>query len=237
MFCAQGKMLFGTFSEYISVWAKALVKLPDEVGDSEVPLACGGLTAYSAIKKLIKFGIPPGKPIAIIGAAGGLGHYAVQIAKAFGYKVIGVDIGAEKLEFVKSLGADYALEPRKAGRFVEKTFGGVYASVIFSPKLASFEFAYKTTRRGGVFMAVAMPAMNEGTLSLIPLEFIFKGIHMMSSVTGTVEEMRELVQLAADGKVKTHVSRTLGLSEINQVFDELEQGAYTGRAIIDNILK
>ena len=237
MFCEQSKMLMGTFSEYISVWAKALVKLPDEVGDREVPLACGGLTAYSAVKKLIKFGVSPGKPVAIIGAAGGLGHYAVQVAKVFGYKVIGVDKGPEKIDFVKSLGADHAIEARKASRFVDKTFGGVHASIIFAPSVASFELGYRITRRGGVFIAVGMPAMSEGTLSLIPLEFMFKSLHMTSSITGTVEEMRELVQLAAEGKVKTHIGRTGSLSEINQVFDELEKGTYIGRAIIDNMMK
>lgn len=237
MFCEQGKMVIGTFSEYISIWAKALVKLPDEVGDREVPLACGGLTAYSAVKKLIKFGVSPGKPVAIIGAAGGLGHYAVQIAKAFGYKVIGVDIGPERIEFVKNLGADYAIEARKASRFVEKTFGGVYASIVFAPKVASFELGFRITKSGGVFIAVAMPALGEGKWSLIPLELVFKGLNIISSVTGTVEEMRELVQLAAEGKVKTHVGRTASLSEINQVFEELEKGTYMGRAIIDNIMK
>ena len=237
MLCEQSEILFGTFSEYVSIWAKALVKLPDEVGDSEVPLACGGLTAYSAVKKLIKLGVPPGKPVAIIGAAGGLGHYAVQVAKALGYIVIGVDVGPEKLEFVKNLGADYAMEARKVSRFAERTFGGVHASIVFSPKLASFELGYKITKRGGVFIAVSLPAMSEGVLSLIPLELVFKAIHRVGSLTGNVEEMRELVQLAAEGKVKTHIGRTASLSEINQVFEELEKGTYTGRAIIDNFMK
>jgi propanol-preferring alcohol dehydrogenase len=237
MLCEQRKALSGTFSEYISIWAKALVKLPDEVGDSEVPLACGGLTSYSAVKKLIKLGIPPGKPVAIIGAAGGLGHYAVQVAKALGYIVIGVDVGPEKLELVKDLGADYAMDPLEVSKFVERTYGGVHASIVFSPKLASFELGFKITRRGGAFIPVALPAMSEGTLALSPFELVYKNIHIIGSFTGNVEEMRELIQLAAEGKVKTHVGKTAGLSEINQVFEELEKGTYTGRAIIDNILK
>ncbi len=237
MLCEKREFLTGVFSEYISIWAKALVKLPDEVSDNEVPLACGGLTAYSAVKKLMKFGVSPGKPVAIIGAAGGLGHYAVQVAKALGYTVIGVDVGSEKLEFVKNLGADYAMEARKVSRFAEKKFGGVHASIVFSPKVVSIELGYKITKRGGILILVALPPMSEGAFSVIPLEFLFKDLHIVGSLTGTVEEMRELVQLAADGKVKTHVGRTASLSEINQVFEELEKGAYTGRAIIDNLMK
>ncbi len=137
--CRETKGIMGTYAEYISLWAKSLVKLPEEVSDNEVPLACGGLTAYSAVKKLLQFGVLPGKPVAIVGAAGGLGHYAVQIAKAFGYKVIGVDVGQDKIEFVKEMGADYAVDVNEASKFVKEKFIGVYGSIVFSPKIAGFE--------------------------------------------------------------------------------------------------
>jgi propanol-preferring alcohol dehydrogenase len=84
--CSQAKPLMGTFAEQLCVWAPALVSVPDELDDREAPLACGGLTAYGAVKKLVAHGITPGRTIAVIGAAGGLGHYAVQIATVFGYR-------------------------------------------------------------------------------------------------------------------------------------------------------
>ncbi len=235
--CKQTKGIMGTYAEYISLWAKSLVKLPDEVGNQEVPLACGGLTAYSAVKKLLKYDVLPGKPIAIVGAAGGLGHYAIQIAKAFGYKVVGVDIGREKLDFIKSLGADYAVDAGEAAQFVKEKFKGVYASIVFSSKLAGFELGLKLMKRGGVFISVGMPAASEGALSISPLDLLARDPLIMASAVGNVEEMRELVQLAAEGKVKTHISRTANLSELNQVFEELEKGAYPGRALINDMTK
>jgi propanol-preferring alcohol dehydrogenase len=230
--CRQTRPLFGTYAEYISVWAKALVKLPDQVSDNEVSLACGGLTAYNAVKKLITFSVTPGKQVAIVGAAGGLGHYAVQIAKEFGYKVVGVDIGNERLEFVKALGADYAVDAKEAPQFVREKLGGVKASIVFSPKLAGFALGMELLKRGGIFIGVGMPAISEGPLSIMPLDILFKDLLIMSSAVGNVEEMREVVQLAADGKVKTHISRVASLSEAPQVLEELEQGRYTGRAIL-----
>src|SRR4030042_1220644 len=212
--CKQTKGIIGTYAEYISVWAKSLVKLPEAVSDREVPLACGGLTAYSAVKKLIKFGVLPGKPVAIIGAAGGLGHYAVQIAKAFGYKVVGVDVGKEKIEFVKSLGADYAVDVSEAEKFVKEKFGGVYASIVFSPKIAGFELGLRLMRRGGVFIGVGMPAVSEGPISITPVELLGRDPLIMSSAVGTVEGMRELVQLAVEGKVKTHGGRGCSFLEM-----------------------
>lgn len=233
MLCSQQRQLVGAYGEYMSVWAKALVKLPDEIDNKEVPLACAGLTAYSAIKKLTNFGIHMGKSIAIIGAAGGLGHYGVQIAKAFGYKVIGVDIGPEKLEFIKKMGADDAIDVSEAIDTISKKYKGVNASIVFSSKVAGFELGLKLLKRGGVLIAVGLPAFSEGSISVDPFGFILKGLHIIGSLVGTVEEMRELVQLAAEGKVKTHVGRTAKLSEINEVFDELEKGEFVGRAILE----
>jgi len=237
MLCPKQQYLFGIFSEYISVWAKALVKIPDVIDDREAPLACAGLTAYSAVKKLFQLEISPGKPVAVIGAAGGLGHYAVQIAKAFGYKVIGIDIGPKKLEFVKQLGADYAIDASEALKFVKTELRGVYASLVFSSKMAGFELGLKLLKRGGVLIPVGLPAFNEGQMPVSLHGLIIKGLQIVSSLVGNVEEMRELVQLAAEGKVKTHVGRVANLSELNQVFKELGQGKFLGRAIIDNFMK
>ncbi len=233
MLCSQQRQLIGAYGEYISVWAKALVKLPDEIDNTEVPLACAGLTAYSAIKKLTIFGIQMGKSIAIIGAAGGLGHYGVQIAKAFGYKVIGVDIGPKKLDFIRKMGADDAIDVSEAIETISKKYKGVNASIVFSSKVAGFELGLKLLKRGGVLIAVGLPAFSEGSISVDPFGFILKGLHIIGSLVGTVEEMRELVQLAAEGKVKTHVGRTAKLSEINEVFEELERGEFVGRAILE----
>ncbi len=237
MYCTELQSMFGMFSEYISIWANALVKLPDEVGDNEVPLACGGLTAFSAIKKVSTFKISAGKPIAVIGAAGGLGHYAVQIAKAFGYKVIGIDVGPEKLNLVKKLGADYAVEASEAEKFVADNFNGVYASVVFAAKMAAYEQGLKLLRNGGVLIAVGLPAVSDGVLSITPFELLMRGIQITGSLVGNIAEMKELVQLAAEGKVKTHVGRVANLSEINQVFEELRNGKFVGRAIINNFEK
>jgi propanol-preferring alcohol dehydrogenase len=234
--CKERKGIMGTHAEYISVWAKTLVKLPDAVGNDEVSLACGGLTAYSALKKFLKFGILPGKPVAIIGAAGGLGHYAIQVAKAFGFKVVGVDVGKEKIDFIKSMGADYAVEAADAVKFVrEQLGGGVYGSVVFTPKIAGFELGMKLNIPGGIYVGVGMPAASEGDIALNPMELIRRSLLIMTSLTGTVDEMRELVQLSADGKIKTHVSRRAPLSQLSAVFDELDRGAFTGRAILNDM--
>ena len=60
--CSETKRVMGTFAEHFAVWARALVKIPDSLGDHEAPLACGGLTAYGAVKKLLAHHVLPGRP-------------------------------------------------------------------------------------------------------------------------------------------------------------------------------
>jgi propanol-preferring alcohol dehydrogenase len=230
--CAQARPVMGTYAEHIRLWARSLVVLPDTVGDEQVPLACGGLTAYSAVKKLWRFGIPPGKAVAVIGAAGGLGHYGVQVAKAFGYQVLGVDVGEARCEFVRSLGADAAYDVGEAAERIRRDHGGAYGTVVFAARLAGFELGLRTLRRGGVFVAVGIPAASEGPLPLNLLELVNRDPLIMYSVVGTVEEMRELVALAVDGKVTTHVGRTGSLDDLPTVLEELEASAYPGRAVL-----
>jgi propanol-preferring alcohol dehydrogenase len=233
--CAQGAGVMGVFAEHFATYAPGLVKIPDSVADHEAPLACGGLTAYGAVKKLGKHHVLPGRAIAVIGAAGGLGHYAVQLATAFGYKVVGVDIGEERLEFVRSLGAHLAVNPDEAAEVVQRELGGVDASLVFSAKMAGFRLGMQLLRPKGLFVAVGLPATSEGNIEINPFEFFFKNPTMIYSAVGTVQDMRELVQLVADGKVKSHVSRTGPLSDLEGIFDELEAGKYLGRAVVTDL--
>jgi alcohol dehydrogenase, propanol-preferring len=232
--CAQGKGIMGTFAEQIAVYAPSLVVLPDELSDLEAPLACGGLTAYGAVKKLLKYQVRPGRPVAVIGAAGGLGHYAVQIASNFGYEVVGVDVGADRLDFVRSIGASLAVEPGEAVSAVEP-LGGVGAALIFTAKMAGFDLGLKMLSKGGLFVAVGLPPTDEGNIQLNPFEFFFKDPTLIYSAVGTVQDMRELVDLAVRGKVRSHVSRVGPLSELDTIFDELQASKYLGRAVIDDL--
>ncbi|MCB1014658.1 MAG: alcohol dehydrogenase catalytic domain-containing protein [Acidimicrobiales bacterium] len=232
--CARAQTVMGTFAEHYAIWAKALVPLPDAVGDEEAPLACGGLTAYSAVRKLMAHGVPPGRTIGVIGAAGGLGHYAVQLLKAFGYRVLGVDVGEERLEFVRSLGADQAVGADEAAG-VAMAAGGIDAVLVFAARVAGFQLGLSMLRQQGLFVGVGLPPTSDGNFEISPFEFFWRDPTLIFSGVGTVQEMRELVELAAAGRVATHVSRTGRLSEVPQIFDELEAGAYLGRAVLTDL--
>lgn len=233
--CAQSKGILGTFAEHFTVWAPSLVVLPDNIADTEAPLACGGLTAYGAVKKLRDHRVLPGRRVAIVGAAGGLGHYAVQIARAFGYEVVGVDLGAERLEFVRSLGAEHVVDASEAAAFVQGELGGVDASLVFSSRMPGFHLGLALLRKAGLLVLVGLPPTSDGDFELNPFHLFMLDPTIVYSAVGTVQDMRELVDLAAAGKVTSHIARTGALSELPAIFDELEAGAYTGRAVITDL--
>jgi propanol-preferring alcohol dehydrogenase len=235
--CKESKGIIGTFAEYFCVWARSLVTIPDSLGDHEAPLACGGLTAYGAVKKLLDHRVLPGRPVAVIGAAGGLGHYAVQLTKVFGYQVIGIDVGPERLDFVKSLGADMtvdAADPVAVER-VRSELGGVDASLVFSAKMAGFRLGFDLLGPRGLFVAVGLPATSEGNLEFNPFQLFMKDATIIYSAVGTVQDMRELVDLASAGRVASHVSRVGALSELGTIFDELAESRYFGRAVLTDL--
>jgi propanol-preferring alcohol dehydrogenase len=233
--CAQTQNVMGTFAEQFAVYAPGLVVLPDSIPDTEAPLACGGLTAYGAVKKVLKHGVLPGRPVAVIGAAGGLGHYAVQLLTGFGFRVVGVDIGEARLDFVRSLGAELAVDPDSAVEVVQRELGGVDAALVFSARMAGYDLGLQLLRKAGLFVGVGLPPTSEGAFSIDVFRLFAIEPTIIFSAVGNVQDMRELVELAAAGKVRTHVDRTGPLSDLDAIFEELETGKFLGRAVITDL--
>jgi propanol-preferring alcohol dehydrogenase len=232
--CEHGGALMGTFAEEFCAFAPGLVAIPDSIPDTEAPLACGGLTAYGAVKKLTKHGITPGRWIAIVGAAGGLGHYAVQLASAFGYRVIGID-AAERLDFVKSLGAERVVSIEDAAEVIANELGGVNASLVFAARIGGYQLGYSILRKKGLFVGVGLPALQDGNFEIMPMDMLMREATVIFSAVGTVQDMRELVDLASRGIVKTHVGRTGPMSDLGTIFDELQSASYLGRAVLTDM--
>lgn len=223
----------GTYAEYATISERAAPRIPREISDEEAaPLLCAGVTAYGAVRKLItEARIPPGKPIAIIGAAGGLGHYAVQIAKVFGYVVIGIDIGEERVKFVEKLGADYAIDAKDAQKFINEKFGGVYASLVFTPRVSGYEIGIRILRNLGALIAIGIPNIAE-VLQIHPLTLVGMGIRLFGSSVGVTHEFEELFELVATKKVRSYISQIRPLSEINEIFKAVEEGKVVGKVVV-----
>ena len=143
--CAQAKPLMGTFAEQMCVWAPRSCgsRMRSETRRPRSRAVASRPSARCASSP--RHGVMPGRTIGVIGAAGGLGHYGVQIANAFGYRVVGVDVGEERLEFVRSLGAAHVVSADDAAALA-MTLGGLDAVLVFAARLAGFELGLQLLR-------------------------------------------------------------------------------------------
>ena len=219
-----GATVDGGYAEFIKAKASHVLKVPNELNSEEAaPLFCAGLTVYHAIKKS---GIKPRQRLAVFGI-GGLGHLAVQVAKCFGAQVIAIDIADDKLEFARRLGADITLNAANDEVVKQiRKMGGAHVAVVTSAAKAAYDQAFYAVRSSGTLMVVGMPSED-----LCFPAIMMREIRIMSSATGTREDMREMLELAAAGKVKCQVE-TRPLEQVNAVFEEMRRAKITGRVVL-----
>ena len=192
-------------------------------------LACAGLTAYGALKKVGR--LPAGSSLLIVGA-GGVGLTAVRLAKMVtGVAPIVADIDPAKREAALAAGAAQAIDPREAdaGRKLFKETGGLAAAIDFAGAKATFDFAYGALRKGGHLVMVGLLG-GAAELSL-PL-FIMRAAKVQGSYVGSLEELKELVALMQAGAAAPIPVNTRPLSEASAALSDLHGGRVVGRTVL-----
>ncbi|GGP20815.1 alcohol dehydrogenase AdhP [Silvimonas iriomotensis] len=222
-----GYSVNGGFAEYMLAPADYVAEIPEGLDPYDVaPILCAGVTTYKGLKET---DAKPGDWVAISGI-GGLGHVAVQYAKAMGYKVVAIDHGAEKLALAKELGADLAYDyaDKDMVAKVQKDTGGVHGALVTAVSPAAFKQGIDLLRRGGTISLVGLPP---GTFETPIFDVVLKRITVRGSIVGTREDLREALQFAADGKIKVHYSKAK-LDDINAIFDKMLAGELLGRVVL-----
>ncbi|KIW67318.1 hypothetical protein PV04_06582 [Phialophora macrospora] len=217
----------GTFQRYISFPTSQLVLIPPEVSlPSVCPILCAGVTAYSALKRMDP---KPGRWCTIVGAAGGLGHLAIQYAKAMDLKVLAIDGGSpEKEDFCRKMGADAFVDFSKPGlveTVVAKTDGGADYVLVLSPHQSSYDAAGEYARFGAQIMAIGIGNLH---MSLRPL--LKKDLIVRSNQTGSKADMKEALDFLASGRVVPELEM-VDLKDINEALDRISQGKVMGKLV------
>lgn len=224
----SGYSVNGSFAEYAIGAADYVALLPPNPDFVALaPILCAGVTTYKGIKETE---VRPGEWIAISGI-GGLGHIAVQYAKAMGLHVAALDIGEEKLALARSLGADLAvdaLDPDAERKIIEATGGGAHGVLVTAVSLPAFAQSLAIVRRRGT---IALNGLPPGDFPTPVFDVVLKRITLRGSIVGTRQDMAEALRFAAEGKVKAHV-HTAKLEDINRIFDDLEHGRVDGRMVM-----
>lgn len=192
-------------------------------------ILCAGVTVYKALRESEA---RPGQFVLIIGAAGGLGHLAVQYAKAMGYRVIGADVGDEKMYYLRSLGVELAVDVMKeetspVQQVNEFTAGGAHAVIVIAAHPSSYSFGLDCCRRKGFVVCVSMP---RDEISMNITQIVLNRITVRGSIVGTREDMREAIDFAARGLVRCHIT-TRPLEEVNEAIKDMLANRIVGRVV------
>ena len=224
----MGYTVDGAFGEYATAYARYVVKVPEGLDSFDAaPLTCAGVTTYKAVKVA---GTRSADFVAVFGV-GGLGHLAIQYAAIAGGRVVAVDVIDEKLELARSLGAEFTINAKKEDPVEAiQRLGGVNQAIALAVSPSAFEQAYKSLRRGGTLVFVAMPADNEVKLPIF--ETVLNGITIVGSIVGTRKDLREVFELHAAGKTRV-IRETRRLDQVNDAIADVEAGRVAARIVLE----
>lgn len=219
----------GGFADYIVADPNYVAHIPAQLAARDAaPLICAGITSYKGIKETQA---KPGEWIVISGI-GGLGHLAVQYARAMGLLVCAVDIDDGKLAHARRLGADATVDARKSDAIESVrniTGGGAHGVLITAPSLAAFKQGVSMTRKFGTCVLVGLPA---GEFPTPLFDVVANCITIRGSFVGSRLDMAEALSFAVNGKVKADIELQR-LSDINSVFARLKGGDVPSRVVLD----
>src|SRR5690554_14828 len=223
-----GYSVNGGFADYTLADAGFVGLLPDNVDFLEIaPVLCAGVTVYKGLKMT---DTRPGQWVVVSGI-GGLGHMAVQYARAMGLNVAAVDIDDGKLALAERLGATVTVNAMKTdpAAFLKREIGGAHGALVTAVSPKAFDQGQRMLRRGGTLVLNGLPP---GDFPLPIFDTVLNGITVRGSIVGTRQDLQEALDFAGEGKVKATVA-TDRLENINDVFQRMIDGKIDGRIVLD----
>jgi alcohol dehydrogenase, propanol-preferring len=223
----SGYSVDGSFAEYVLAKADYLGLIPKNLPSVDAaPILCAGITSYKGLKEM---DIRPGEWVVISGA-GGLGHVAIQYARAMGLHVAVVELGQEKTTLAKKLGAEIAIDAlaQDPPTEIQKQIGGAQGVLVTAVSTTAFKQAMGMLRRGGTCILVGLPP---GEFPVSIFDVVLNGYTIRGSIVGTRVDLEEALAFAAEGKVKATIE-TASLESINDIFARLRDGKVQGRVVL-----
>jgi alcohol dehydrogenase, propanol-preferring len=224
----SGYSVNGSFAQYALGQADYLGRIPKNLSFSDAaPILCAGVTTYKGLKETQA---RPGEWVVISGV-GGLGHVAVQYAKAMGLRVAAVDLGAEKMALARKLGAEITIDAstQDPPKEVQRQIGGAHGVLVTAVSPIAFKQAVGMLRRGGTCVLNGLPP---GEFPVSIFDVVLNRYTIRGSIVGTRLDLEEALAFAAEGKVKATIQME-SLESINDIFTRLKKGKVNGRIVLD----
>ena len=225
-FCSQqlgtSAQLNGGHAEYMVAYADATMLIPDGLSyEQAAPVFCAGYTVWSGLRLAEP---QPAETIAVVGI-GGLGHLAVQFARAAGFRTIAVSSSPDKAEMIKKeLGADLVVKDGEA----LAAAGGADVILCTGNSADSMTDAIKGIRPDGRLVVMGADAKP---LALSPIDLLLKRIRVLGSQQNNREHLYEALQMVAQGKVRVF-TQSFSFADVHEAYAKVEEGKVRFRAVL-----
>ncbi|TDE36607.1 alcohol dehydrogenase catalytic domain-containing protein [Antarcticimicrobium sediminis] len=220
---AHGLDVPGTYAQYVVTNAKFTARVPDGDAAKLAPLMCAGLTAYGAIERAA---LGPDECCAVFGC-GGLGQYAIQLAKRRGARVIAVDRDPAKRTLSQENGASITVDASNAAE-IDKLRASADVCINFAPTTATWQPMLDMVRPLGRVIAAAMVS---DPVSLNQEWLTGSGITITGTSVGTMPQMDAVMQAQKTDPLSSTVTEIL-LGEASRALRELADGTAPARYVI-----
>ncbi|MBX9679242.1 MAG: zinc-dependent alcohol dehydrogenase [Gemmataceae bacterium] len=217
----------GGFAEALVVDADFAIPIPQTLIPLEAaPILCAGVSSYKGIRETEA---KPGDWIAIVGV-GGVGHLAIQYARALGLRPLAIDVSDDALALAKSLGVERTLNARTdaVARTLRKDLGGVPAVLMTASSAEAIRLGCELLRRRGTMAIVGIPP---GDFQVPTFDIVVKRFTIRGSIGGTRQDVRDALDLAALHGIRAKVE-TQPLVAVNDAFARMEAGSVAGRIVL-----
>lgn len=221
-YARRPEVKWGTFAEYIIIPDSYLARRPKNIPAEEaaaIPLA--GLTAYQSLYKAGN--LSEGQKLLILGSSGGVGSFAIQLAKAKGAEVIGV-ASSKNHEYMRSLGADHTIDykDQDIGEAVKEIYPEGVDLIFDCTSGESLQQSLQCLKESGKLVSI----LNQGKDldDKIDFEFVF--------VEPNAKQLGHLTQLVEDGKLKVEVNKTYSLDEAAEALEQIQTLHTTGKIVM-----
>ncbi len=222
----------GGFAEYVAVPEACLLPKPPTLTFRQAAVIPDAIaTCYHALVKRAK--VKAGDDLLLIGAGGGLGLHALQLARWLGARTIGVDVSAEKLQLMQEYGAEIVIDGRDpdwSSRVLACTGGhGARHAVNFVYHEQSIAGAIKALGKGGQLVMVAYaPEFKFDALRAHLFE-----LDLLGTRAATKDDIAECLSLVVAGKVEPVIGEVLKLEDLNEGLQLIKNGNLKGRLVLD----
>ncbi|KAF4949371.1 hypothetical protein FGADI_8939 [Fusarium gaditjirri] len=228
----------GTLAEYVVVGSKGMAALPDGVELRDA--ACVGICGTTALQCMSPF-VKTGDRVFVNGGSGGVGIFAIQVAKALGCSHVTATCSTSNAEFCRSLGADEILDyksedPIEALKKKEDKFDFILDTVFNDPGL--YWQSHQYLKPEGQYVCVGLPPRFQTFKSLLTISLLPRWLgggkrkFKYHSVTANRKDFGQVVDWMKDGKVGADIEEEFGLEDAGRAYTRLKEGKTRGKLVL-----